>query len=437
MTRPTRDATETHSTTRGPTNADPRATAGRRLARGVAVALLAVTLSLVVFAGPAAAAEVSGTVTVANGTADGDRVVVTPLTETRQQAGGVVTTNVSGETFTAANLTDAPSYLVRVDHEGATHFAVVEAGERVNLSLTAPVSGRVVSENGAARAGVRVRVLGPLGRPVASASTDADGRFALGPVQSNATYVLRTSVEGVPHRTSVRTGTNATGVRFETPPPTRSDDALVARGGTPASHVLQVRPPANGSERPSAVETYVLRNTGDRPFVGQVRVPLPAGAEPYAAMYRGESATYGRSGGAVTVNATIAPGASAQVGVAYALPNRTLSKSVRYEADAVAVVVRGYNLSAVSHSDNLRVGDAPIPLLTTDGRVAPGDELRVRLPEATQRSSGGASGEAASGDAAVGAGDNSGPAMPQFPAVELLAALAGTVAVGIGIYRTV
>jgi hypothetical protein len=89
--------------------------------------------------------------------------------------------------------------------------------------------------------------------------------------------------------------------------------------------------------------------------------------------------------------------------------------------------MQGYEADAVDHSSNLRVGDAPIAMLTNAGQLENGETIRVTLPSDASSASSGSTATAAAG------GDSN--TMPRFPAVELGSLLAAVVVGGIFAYR--
>jgi hypothetical protein len=398
-----------------------------------ALTILVVALVLLpVVAVPAAAQPVSGTVTVANGTAHGDRVTVTPLTADFQRAGSAVNTTVRNTSFTARGVTDAPRYFVRVVHDQSAHYALVDNQSDVRMRLSAEASGRLVAENGSALPGVRLMLTSKHGPVVTSVETGENGTFSFGPLQPNRTYHLRYSIDGVPYNRTFQTdaGTAESTLRVVAREPTANRSTLAATGGTPASHVLQVMAPNNDSgrgSRPMVVETLQLRNTGERPFVGRVAFRLPAGAQASGAMYRGNQVPFQQDGRTVTVNASVPTGESARFGVAYVLNGTTLERDLRYRQDVAAVTFRGYELSAVNHSDNLVRGQAPVPLLRTNGSAA-GETIRVDLPATTSSGSSNASG-------ASGTTPTPAPGPAQSTPALLFGAFVGAVVVALGVDR--
>lgn len=375
---------------------------------------------------PVAAEPVSGTVTVSNGTADGDRVTVTPIDENYQRTGDAVNTTVDGSTFSTKDMPDAPLYFVRVVHNESAHYALVENGTDVDMSLSENVSGQIVGENGTGHAGLRIQFASAYGPTVTTAKTGENGTFSVGPLKPNTTYYLRYGIEGIPYNHTIETDADGDPRRIVAREPTNDRSVLTATGGTPASHVIQVIAPKNGS-RPTVVETLSLQNEGDRPFVGQVELQLPKGVDASGAMYQGKRVPVEQKGRTVEVNATIPPGERTRVGVAYPLDGQTLERTPQYTSDVLAVSLRGYDLANVEHSENLERGDAPVPLLVTKNSSAGNETVTVQLP---------AAGSSQTASASGGDTQNSDGGVPfDAPAVPLLVGLAGAVGGGILVYR--
>ncbi|WP_458210488.1 carboxypeptidase-like regulatory domain-containing protein [Haladaptatus sp. NG-SE-30] len=329
--------------------------------------------------------SVSGTVTVANETANGDTVTVTPLDNNYRRAGKSVNVSVSNGSFTANGVTNASFYFVRLSHDGLAHYALTRDTKGISFDLSATVSGRVVTENGSAISNARLLVTSPTGPPVGEVNTSENGTFDVGPLQPNTTYTIRMQRAGVPYKKTITTDSNATDVRFVKREPTSNDSVLTVSGGTPASHVIQVSSRQNASGL-RVVETLTLNNTGDQPFVGPVHVSLPDGATPTGAMFRDQRTQFTRRGDGVVVNATVAANDTVRIGIAYNMDSRRVQKSIDHDTDRLAVVLRGYNLSRVSHSSNLRPGSAPIPILTNATELTSGDQIRIHVPEAARQS---------------------------------------------------
>jgi len=404
------------------------------------LALLVVLSCLATVPTATAATSVSGTVTVENGTADGARVTVVPVTQTLQRAGESAQTRVEGSTF-SVSVPDAPRYAVRVRYEGATHYEVLRNTTHAELTLGGAVEGRVVDEDGTPLSGVSVDVVDDRGFVVTTAETDADGRVAVAPVESDETYQLRATVDGVPYRQSVTAAADQPATLTVRPPTTNASALRVASDTRPA-YVLQVVPPKNESGVPSVIQTITLRNTADRPFSGSVTLPIPSSASPYAGMVDNREAEYRTTDAGVRLNVTAPANGTVRVGTAYDLSGSALTTTPRRDVPSLTVVVQGYDPSAVEHSANLRVGDAPVALLVSDGPVAAGESISLDLSGARSEGSQAAASDGGSAGAAAGTdGSTTGtdPAksntVPPFPGVAILGAVGGMVAIGLAGYR--
>ncbi len=382
--------------------------------------LLTILLALACLAtvtGAAAAAPVTGTVSVDNGTAEGDQVTVTPLDGNFERVGEPVTTAVENGSYRASDVTDAPLYVVRLVHNGVSHYAVVQQ-PTADIELSAGLSARLARPDGTPVANATVTVTSPSGPPVTQLQTGPDGRLALDQLQPNRTYSLTARLDGAPYRYALRTGTNATGAQLTVRPPTANEAVLTATGGNPASHIVQ--PIQNGSTT-RVVETIRLQNAGDRPFVGPIHVGLPDSATVQSVSIEGQQLQYRRTADGLAVNASLSSGSTIRTSVQYTLADGTVAKSVRHETDSLAVVLQGFDPAAVEHSSNLRLRNAsgmPVPMLTSADALAPGDRVSVALP--------GSSGT-----------DASSGSMPQLPTGMLTAGLLAVVVGGIAAYRTV
>ncbi|MFB6109622.1 MAG: carboxypeptidase-like regulatory domain-containing protein [Halodesulfurarchaeum sp.] len=346
------------------------------------LALTMLVVSLLSVPTPVAAESVTGTVTVENGTADGDRVTVTPITRDRKRAGESVNATVHGASFSVTGLPEAPLYFIKVLHDGTAHYALVENDTSVHIDLSARVSGRLVTENGTARAGVRLMLTSRYGPLVADTTTGPNGTFSFGLLQPNHTYHLRYFVRGIPYNRTIRTGSDGGRYTVVLREPTDDRSVLEATGGSPASHVVRILPAENRSGV-LVVETMTLTNRVNRPFVGTVTVRLPPGVNATAAMYEGTAIPTRQTNRTVRIGATIPSGGTVSVGVAYRLRDGTLNRTLRYGADVAAVVLRGYDLSRVAHSETLSPSDAPIPMLVTRN-VTDERQIWVSLPERPQ-----------------------------------------------------
>jgi|GEM_PF-610944 len=389
---------------------------------------------------PTAAAEtsISGTVTVENGTADGARVTVVPATQTLQRAGESARTTVQGSSF-SAEVADAPRYVVRVQYGGTTHYEVLQNTTRAQIDLGGTIEGRIVDEGGTPLSGVSVEVVDDRGFVVTTVETDANGTLTVGPVEPTETYQLRATVDGVPYR---RTATANESVEMRVRSPTSNASALRVAPDTRPAYVLQVVPPKNESGVPSVVQTVTLHNTADRPFEGAVTLSVPPSASPYAGMVDNREAEYRRTDAGVQLNVTAPANGTVRVGTAYDLSGATLTTTPRRDVPSLTIVLQGYDPSAVGHSANLRVGDAPVALLVSDGRVAAGESIRLDLSGARREQNQAA--ESGDRSASAAASTDTGTAstdpaesntIPPFPGVAILGAVGGMVVVGLAGYR--
>jgi hypothetical protein len=385
-----------------------------------------------------ATTSVSGTVTVDGDTADGAQVTVVPVTESLQRAGDPVRTTVSGSSF-SVDVADAPQYAVRVSYGDTTHYEVLRNTTRASIHLSGTVDGRVVNESGTPLSGVTVQVTDERGFVVTRVQTGADGGFAVGPVEANETYRLRATVDGVPYRRTASAGGNGTTIVAR--PPITDASRLRIANDSRTPYVLQVVPPRNESSVPSVITTVTLRNPTDRPFVGPVGLPVPADATPYAGMVAGEEAEYRRTDAGIRLNASVPANGTARVGVAYDLAGPTVETAPRRSTESLTVVVQGYDPTAIDHSENLRVGDAPIPMLTSDGPIAADERVELNLDGARERTNatgaaaGAGSTNADSGQAATTDDTAENNAIPSFPGMSILGAVGGMVVVGLVGYR--
>jgi hypothetical protein len=384
-----------------------------------------------------AATSISGTVTVENGTTDGAQVTVVPATQTLQRAGEPAQTTVRDSSF-SVEVADAPRYVVRVEYDGTTHYEVLQNATQTRIDLGGTLEGRVVDDSGTPLSGVSVDVIDDGGFVVTTVETGADGTLAVGPVEPSETYQLRATVDGVPYR---RTVTANESVTMTARPPTSNASALHVAPETRPAYVLQVVPPRNASGVPSVVQTVTLRNTADRPFAGSVTLPVPANATPYAGMVDNREAEYRRSDAGVRLDVTVPANGTVRVGAAYDLTGQTLTTTLRRDTPSLTVVVQGYDPNAVDHSSNLRVGDAPVSLLVSDGPVAAGESIRLDLEGARNQQATAASGDGsddtgASTDVDAASTDSAeSNTIPSFPGVEILGAVGGMVAATLVGYR--
>jgi hypothetical protein len=396
------------------------------------LALLVVLSALAFVPVASATTTVGGTVTVDGGSADGARVEVVPLTEQQQRTDDAVTTTVEGASF-SVEAPDAPAYAVRIEHEGATHYEVLQNRTRVEVELSQQLSGRVVDADGTAQSGAVVELIDENEFVVDTKRTNETGAFAFGPLEPDETYELRTTVGNAAYRRTVDPSADGN-VTVTALPPTNDTSVLGVANRTPTGHVVQIVPPANDSEAPSVVETIAFENPSDRPFLGTVTVGLPADASAYAAMVDGSGAEYRRTDAGVELNVSVPANGSTQVGAAYDLTGTRFEKEVRRNTTSLAVVLQGYDPSRVRHSSNLRTGSAPIPLLTTNESLATGTTISVDVAGARTNATGSTAGSDSTANAVEPSSSESG-SIPSFPGAPILAGVFGAVAVGLGAYR--
>ncbi|WP_049997054.1 carboxypeptidase-like regulatory domain-containing protein [Halococcus sediminicola] len=395
---------------------------------------LAILLAcLVLVPTTAAAAEISGTVTTDNGSTDGANVTIAAVSENFTAVGDPVRTSVSGSSF-EAEVPDAPVHVVRVARGGATHYAVLREDNSTTIALNSSITGRVIDDNGEGRANTTVELVDESGFAVDRALTGDNGRFVFDPVESNESYQLRVSADGVPYQETVNTTVGERNVTVTTPAPTDDISVLSVANRSPAGHVLQVLAPQNESGVPSIVETISLRNMGERPFVGTVSINVPADAQPYSGMVDGETAQYRRAEGSVRLNLTVPANGTTQAGVAYDLRNRSFEKTLQRNTTRLAVVMQDYNVSAVGHSENLRVGNASISLLTNDEPLRANDTISVNLSGARAEGPHMDLGTPSAANANASAPSESSSLTP-FPTVPVFGGLAMVVVGGLIAYR--
>lgn len=399
----------------------------RRPSAGRLVAVLVVVGCLALVPVAAATTPISGTITVEDGSADGTQVEVVPLSRQGQRSGDSVTATVDGSSF-AVDAPDAPRYAVRIAYGGATHYELLQNRTRVDITLAAHVSGRVVAANGTPERAAVIELVDQSGFVVDTYRTNASGRFAFGPLEPDESYQLRVRVDGAAYRRTIDP-TAVDSVEITALPPTDDASVLAVANRSPTGHVVQLVAPQNASGAPSAIETIALANRGDRPFAGAVTVRLPDGASPYAAMVGGERTEYRRTDAGVRVNVSIPANGSIRVGAAYDLDGTTFRKRVGRDTPSLAVVLRGYDPAAVSHSGNLRSGSAPIPMLVTSEPLDAGDAIRVDLAGARTNAS------ASTGGSRVETSASESASIPPFPGVAILGGIVGAVLAGLGAYR--
>lgn len=381
----------------------------------------------------AATTSVSGTVTVADGSADGARVTVAPVDENLRSTGNSVRTTVDGTTF-SVDAPDSPAYVVRVVHDGAAHYEVLRNDSTATIDLEAAISGQVVDEAGEPRPNTTVSLIDEAGFSVDRTQAAKNGTFAFAPLESNETYRLAVAVDGVQYRETVSTVDGGTqNVTVSTPPPVDEPSVLSVMGGDPVSHVVRVLAPQNRSGLTGVVETLTLQNGADRPFAGTVVVGVPSDGQPYSAMAAGEETNYRRVDGGVAVDVSVPANGSTQVGVAYDIADRTFEKQLRRDAESFAVSFQGYDIDEVDHSENLRVGDSPVPVLTSDGPVSANETVRVDVSDARSATAGGNGSAGGANMAETGSSESN--SIPEFPTIPVFGSLTVMVGGGLVAYR--
>jgi len=165
-------------------------------------------------------------------------------------------------------------------------------------------------------------------------------------------------------------------------------------------------------------------------------------------MVDNREAEYRRTDAGVRLDVTVPANGTVRVGTAYDLTGGTLTTTLSRDTPSLTVVVQGYDPNAVDHSSNLRVGDAPVSLLVSDGPVTAGESIRLdlegaRSQQATAASGGGSAGDGSADDGAstdtdaASATSAESNEIPSFPGVEILGAIGGMVVVGLVGYRLV
>ncbi len=339
--------------------------------------VLAVLVSLVIVPG-AAAADVTGTVTVADGSADGDAVTVAPLDDGFQTVADPVETTVDNGSFSYETVDNASMYYVRLEHDDTFHYALVSEGDSPTFTLNQTVSGDLVDENGSPVSNATINVTSQSGPPVDQVNASDDGTFTVGPLQPNREYPLRIQANGAVYNRTLTTGNDTEDVTFELPSPTSDRDVLGLGGGQPANHYLQVGPTNNGTGL-FVIDVLSMENGADRPYVGDVEVNVPTDAEVVTAMVGDQRAPVEQANGTATVDASIGEGTTTEVAVFYRLEGWTVEKTVDHDVEQFAVAFAEYDLSQVEFSDNLVEGDAPIPIVTNDAPLEAGDQISVTV----------------------------------------------------------
>src|SRR6056297_1790508 len=167
-----------------------------------------VLVSLLIVPATATAASVSGTVTVDGGPADGETVTVAPLDPSNELVGNETETTVEDGSFSYESVEGAITYFIELEHEGTTHYALVDDGEQPDFVLNETISGELVDENGTPISNATVTVTSQYGPDVTQLNT-TDGSFTIGPVQPDRVYTLEIEANGATYERAVSTGDDA------------------------------------------------------------------------------------------------------------------------------------------------------------------------------------------------------------------------------------
>jgi len=165
-----------------------------------------VLVSFLIVPATATAASVSGTVTVADGSADGETVTIAPLDPSNELVGNATETTVEDGSFTYESVEGAITYFVELEHEGSTHYALVDEGEQPTLVLNDTISGELVDENGTPISNATITVTSQHGPEVTQVNT-TDGSFTIGPVQPDRMYTLEIEANDADYERVVSTET--------------------------------------------------------------------------------------------------------------------------------------------------------------------------------------------------------------------------------------
>ncbi|MFA9416063.1 carboxypeptidase-like regulatory domain-containing protein [Natrinema sp. HArc-T2] len=341
-----------------------------------------VLVSLLTVPMTATAASVSGTVTVADGSADGETVTIAPLDPSNELVGNATETTVEDGSFTYESVEGAITYFIELEHEGTTHYALVDDGEQPAFVLNDTISGELVDENGTPISNATITVTSQHGPEVTQVNA-TDGSFTIGPVQPDRMYTLEIEANGADYERVVSTGNDTTDTTFELPTPTTDRDALTLGGGQPVNHLLRVGPTQNGTGL-FVVETVSVENGADRPFAGNVSFAVPSDAEVVTGMVDNERTAVSRTNDTATVETTIGPQENATVDVFYRLEDRAFEKPVGYDVEQLAIQFAEYDLTQVEVSDNLVEADAPMPMVTSTGPLEADDQISVSITESNQ-----------------------------------------------------
>ncbi|TMT85217.1 carboxypeptidase regulatory-like domain-containing protein [Haloterrigena sp. H1] len=378
-----------------------------------------VLVSLLIVPATATAESVSGTVVVDGGSADGETVTIAPLGPGNDLVENATETTVENGSFSYEPVEGAITYFIELEHEGTTHYALVDDGEQPDFVLNDTIEGELVDENGTPISNATVSVTSKLGPEVTQLNT-TDGSFTIGPVQPDRVYTLEIKANGATYERAVSTDDDAANTTFELPTPTTDRDALTLGGGQPVNHLLNVGPTQNGTGL-FVVETVSVENTADRPFAGDVSFAVPSDAEVVTAMVGDERTSVSQTNGTATVETTITPQEPATINVYYRLEDQAFEKPVGYDVEQFAIQFAEYDLSQVEVSDNLVEADAPMPMVTSTGPLEADDQISVSITESNQ--------------SVASDQTNGGPGAGEFPLGLVSLGFVAIIAIGLAAYR--
>lgn len=383
--------------------------------------VLVVLISLLIVPATATAESVSGTVTVADGSIDGETVTIAPLDPGNNLVENATKTTVENGSFSYETVDGAVTYFIELEHDGTTHYALVDDGEQPDIVLNETISGNLVDENGTPISNATIAVTSQHGPEVTQINA-TDGSFTIGPVQSDRVYTLEIEANGADYERAVSTGNDTTDTTVELPTPTTDRDAVSLGGGQPVNHLLRVGPTQDGTGL-FVVETLSVENGADRPFAGDVAFEVPSDAEVVTGMVDNERTSVNRSNDTATIETTIGAQETATVDVFYRLEDRAFEKPVGYDVEQFAIRFAEYDLTQVEVSDNLVEADAPMPMVTSTGPLEADDRISVSISESNQ---------SVASDQTDG-----GPRTDEFPLGLVSLGFVSIIAIGLAAYRYV
>ncbi|QFU82551.1 carboxypeptidase-like regulatory domain-containing protein [Natronorubrum aibiense] len=342
------------------------------------LALIAL-VSIALVPGAVAEESYSGTVTVADGSAEGDNITITPLDAGYNAVDDPTETTIENGSFSYERADNASVYFIKLEHAGAAHYELVTDGQEPTITLNETATGTLVDEDGDPVSNATINVTSEHGPPVDQLTVD-DGSFTLEPLQPDRTYPIRIEANGAVYERTLSTGDGSVDATYELPEPTADRDVLHLGGGQPVNHLLRVGPTQNGSGL-FVVETVSLENSADRPYAGPVEFAVPSDAEVVTGMVQEERTEVTVENGTATVDASIDAGEKADVSVFYRLEDQELEKPVGYDVEQFAISFVEYDLSQVEFSDNLVEADAPMPMVMNTNALEADERIAVSIDE--------------------------------------------------------